>query len=107
MAIRRINDPPDLSPATVSILLLGWCAPEAPEPSPHGFAHGYLTLFESVNGREVGIIGLWQRYADFLRSKAAEWNWQAPYVRPRRHATLLRRILRTSASGPSRLCRCA
>ena len=44
MATRRTTDRPDLSPATIAILLHGWSAQEAPEPSPHGFGHGFLEL---------------------------------------------------------------
>ena len=73
MAIRRPTAAtPDLSPATVAVLLGGWCA-EAPEPSPHGFSHGFLELYDPHG---PGFIRFWRGHEPWLREQARKWGWE-------------------------------
>jgi hypothetical protein len=73
MAVRRHPaQTPDLKPETIAVLLHGWGAPEAPEPSPHGFGGGFLTLTEPHN---LGFIRLWREHEPWLRGVALKWSW--------------------------------
>ena len=76
MATRRHPEVPDLKPEVIAILLAGWSAPMAPEPSPVGFSSGLLDLFD---GHTADI---WTEHEQWLREKARQWGWEPSHVAP-------------------------
>ena len=76
MRLKTSNQAPDLSAATVAVLLKGWCA-EPPEgiPRQHGFGGGFLELYNIG-----GIAALWHEHEGWLRAQAAEWGWEPTFT---------------------------
>jgi hypothetical protein len=69
MPIRRNPETPNLSAATIAVVLHGWGA-KAPEQSDHGFGGGFLALYDVD-----GIADTWRAHEAFLRATAARWGW--------------------------------
>ena len=59
------------SPATAAVLLSGWGAPPLGGAEQHGFAGGFLELFE---GNNKGIARLWRQHERYLRHEAARFG---------------------------------
>ena len=77
MRLRQQPGAPDLKPETVAVLLLGWGAPDPPEPSEPGFGGGFLDLLEPG-----GAARLWRQHEAFLRETARRWGWEPTYKAP-------------------------
>lgn len=93
--IRRASSVPDLSPATVAILLGGWGA-EAPEPSPHGFGGGMLELYDP---NCAGFIRFWRDHEPWLRAQAAAWGWLPEYEVDGQKLFYAEYVIRTGHDG--------
>ena len=69
---------PDLSAATVAVLLWGWSAhPPAPDLEPRGFDGGFIDLYSTA-----GIVRLWRTHEPYLRATAGRWGWSPRHVGP-------------------------
>lgn len=77
MRLRQQPGTPDLKAETIAVLLAGWGAPDAPEPSEPGFGGGFLTLLDPD-----GPATLWRQHEAWLRERAKAWGWTPQVIGP-------------------------
>ena len=73
---RRSTPAAPVSAATAGVLLSGWGAPPLGGAEQHGFAGGFIELYEPG---DAGIVRLWRQHETYLRQEAARFGIKPEY----------------------------